>query len=217
MATASVTPLDIPAAELLRRVRAGEAAVLDELYRAYRVAFGKWSAARYPTLRADEIADAFQDAVVAFYENITSGRLTELMVSPKTYVFTLGERFCQKSEKKSTRTINNLTPLGIKGTNELDMLTAEPLAPYALTLADDPFGLAESAAAGVEATNFATIERAMHGLRPECHRLLTAVYYDGLAQDELLETFGYRAPSVLATRKSQCLARLRALCGIERT
>ena len=212
----SVVRSDLSPAEFLARLRAGDPRPLDDLYRLHRPAFGKWAGARHPGLRDADLADAFQEAVVTLYENIASGRLTELTASPRTYVFGLAERFCLKAEKTSAKTVNNLTPSGIKGSDDSEfddsMFTLSDFSALVEPLAQDPYALDEREE--VEADHLARIGRALHQLFPGCRRLLTAVYYEGLPTEALLEAFNYQTLNVLASRKSQCLDRLRALCGV---
>ncbi len=207
----SVVRSEASPAELLARLRAGDSRPLDDLYRIHRPAFVRWAGARHSGLSEADLADAFQSAIIAFYENITSGRLTELTAQPSTYVFALGERFCLKLEKTSAKTINNLTPSGIKGNDNSEMPDPNDFSHFA-DLPDDPFELAEFESSQTEQAE--PVARALRQLPPDCHRLLTTVYYGDVQREELMAAFGYQSPNVLAVRKSQCLARLRTLCGV---
>ena len=210
MALRVVRP-ELSPAELVARLRAGDSEPLTELYRLHRGAFLDWARRRHPTLCDDDLADVFQDAIVVFYENISSGQLTTLSAAPKTLIFLYGDRQCQRLKKNNARTVNISTPSGIKGMEFLEPneLSAAVGAPDELL--DDPFGLAETVA--TDHARATTVARALRQLSPDCHRLLTAFYYEGQSLADLTVAHNYRDTYVAAARKSQCLARLRTLCG----
>ncbi len=210
MALRVVRP-ELSPAELVARLRAGDSEPLTELYRLHRGAFLDWARRRYPTLTDDDLADAFQEAIVRFYENISSGHLTTLSASPKTLIFLIGDRQCVRVRKNNARTVNISTPSGIKGMEFLEShdLPAAVGAPDELL--DDPFELADTIAA--DSIRAEVVARALRQLSPDCHRLLTAFYYEGQSLADLTAAHNYRDTYVAAARKSQCLARLRTLCG----
>ena len=75
---------------VIARIRSGDEQPVTEIYRAYRNDFIYWAVRNYGI--TEEIArDVYQMAVVIFYENIRSGKLTQLQSSVKTYLFGIGK------------------------------------------------------------------------------------------------------------------------------
>jgi DNA-directed RNA polymerase specialized sigma24 family protein len=198
--------------ELFARLRAGETNLIEELYRTLRKPFFVWAGRRYPNLSSDDLADAFQDAIVSLYENISSGKLTTLNASIQTIVFSFGERKCMRTARNSWRAVNVSHPSGIKGM-ETPESGAEPmLNSLAEELSEDPFGLAEDAEE--QSQRQALMKRALKQLSIDCQRLLADFYYEGQTLALLAEANGHRDVKVTASRKSFCLSRLRTLCNV---
>ena len=63
---------------------------LKEIYTSYRNEFLLW-AVRHHSCTMDEAMDVFQQSVIIFYENIVSGKLTEITTQVKTYIFSIGK------------------------------------------------------------------------------------------------------------------------------
>ena len=60
--------------------------IYDELRPAFIAYFGN----RYSFLRAEDIADIYNDSLLAFYQNIENGKLATLTCSIKSYIYTIG-------------------------------------------------------------------------------------------------------------------------------
>ena len=201
---------ELPPDELLARLRTGDQRPLNALYEQHRLTFLKWAAHRHPKLAEEDLIDAYQDAMLTFYEHIVSGRLVELTSTPQTYLFRLGDRRCQLFSRKTGKIVKVLATLSINGMDnpELDRLLA--LHPDYADLPADPFDLLDRHTDASRA--YEEIARRMQSLPRECRRLLTAVYYESQPTAALITEFEYRDTGVLYARKSHCLARLRTLC-----
>lgn len=198
-------------AELLARLRAGDSRPLDELYRSHRGRFDHWVRQRVAGLTDDDVADGFQQAVITFYEHVVSGHLHTLTAAPSTYVFRIGERICYAAKNKVAGPIKFLPLSDIKGI-ENDPAMPDTLLTAFLTTAD-PRDADDPEIAGARVDQ---VDRALRQLSADCYRLLTAFYYDAQPLPALSAEFGHRDPEVTAVRKSQCLAKLRTLCGVTR-
>lgn len=207
-------------ADVLARLRSGDNSPLEELYRRHRRVFLNWSGFRYESLSEVDRLDAFQQAVVTFYEQVASGRLRVLSASPATYVFRLADRHCQKISKKSGRTINISWPSDINSVGiDADRLSMSPDTSLVSVhspdrLLDDPFGILLDDDTDDDAA-LARRERVQRGLRQltaDCRELLVAFYYHAQPLATLTAELGHRDEAVTRTRKSQCLKRLRDWC-----
>jgi RNA polymerase sigma factor (sigma-70 family) len=76
--------------KLQHAVTDGNHAVFGDLYAAYRTDFIRFGCKKSGCTE-EECADAFQEAVIALYENIRDRRLTEMNSSVKTYLFSIGK------------------------------------------------------------------------------------------------------------------------------
>lgn len=75
---------------LQHAITEGNHAVFGDLYAAYRNDFIRFGCSK-TGCSEEECADAFQEAVIALYENIRDKRLTEMNSSVKTYLFSIGK------------------------------------------------------------------------------------------------------------------------------
>ncbi|MBK8242347.1 MAG: sigma-70 family RNA polymerase sigma factor [Saprospiraceae bacterium] len=85
----------------------GNMEVLDQVYASYKPAFLNWARQRYPSTNQQDIVDSWHDAVIAFYEQVISKKLTVLTCELKTYLFTIGYRSLIKKHKKIQRIIED--------------------------------------------------------------------------------------------------------------
>jgi DNA-directed RNA polymerase specialized sigma24 family protein len=195
--------------QLLDRLRAGDQRPLDALYQVHRDPFVKWAAERHPELDIEAICDAFQEALITFYENVISGRLQVLTAQPQTYLYRLGERFCHKQKKKRGPIVNVFDHSAIK---EEDSSEGVAFSAVMSQLLDDPFALSDELAEADHQRHI--LKRALQLLTAECHRLLHAYYYADkhISLAELSAELGHTTIGVTTARKSYCLAKLRALC-----
>lgn len=81
---------DISLQNLQQAVSNGDHEVFGNLYSAFRNDFIRFGC-HITACSDEECADAFQDAVVALYENIRDNKLPELNSSVKTYLFSIGK------------------------------------------------------------------------------------------------------------------------------
>ncbi|MBC7448779.1 MAG: sigma-70 family RNA polymerase sigma factor [Hymenobacteraceae bacterium] len=195
-------------ADVLARLRAGDARALDALYRDHRATFTDWAHRRYPDLADDVIADAFQEAVIVFYEHVMSGRLHTLTAAPSSYIFRLGARICVFTKKSLTG------PIKVYPVFSINSMENFLLTDYQLP--DGPTFLDAQDHTAATLERDARVDRALHQLSPDCKRILTGYYFDAQPLAALSAEFGHRDVDVTTVRKSQCLTRLRSLCGVGR-
>ena len=70
-------------------IRAGDERAIDKIYILYKTPFLSWAAPRF-SLSEAELTDCWQDSIIAFYEQVASGKLQTLDVALKTYLFAIG-------------------------------------------------------------------------------------------------------------------------------
>lgn len=88
--------------EILKRIRNGGQQELALIYEKYRAEFLYWIARSFPASMEDS-KDIYQFAILAFYENIRSGKLQHLISSVKTYLFSIGKNIAREYLRKAGR------------------------------------------------------------------------------------------------------------------
>jgi len=88
---------------LLQSLRQGDLTVLDDIYDKHRNDFLRWGASKFRNAQRDDLLDAWQDAVIMFYEQARDGKLTKLVCELKTFLFLIASRRLMKILKKTER------------------------------------------------------------------------------------------------------------------
>jgi RNA polymerase sigma-70 factor (ECF subfamily) len=169
---------------VIARIRNGDEQPVTEIYRAYRNDFIYWAVRNYGIME-DTARDVYQMAVVIFYENIRSGKLTHLQSSVKTYLFGIGKNKIMEelaSQRKAQKLQENFRH--------------EPLP------ADSPEDKEEL---------FKILEVALSELGEPCRTVLDMYYYRNFGIDQIAEALNYKGNDSAKTQKYKCLIRLKKL------
>lgn len=173
--------------DLIRSLLEGGEKVLETLYDLHREAFYRWAGKRFDCSQS-ALEDAWQDAMLVFYDQVRSGRLTALNCSVKTYLFAVGFRVLSASERKQKR---------FSPKDEID----EALQSRAFVFEwEDPW-LEERE----------TLLAAMDELSPHYRQLLKLRYYEGKSLQEVQAELGYNSLNSLSASISRCLKGLKAI------
>jgi len=109
---------------LFEAIKGGRHELLEQLYQDHRAAFLTY-AQRQLYATEDDAADCFQGAVIAFYKNFVSGRLTDLPCGVRTSLFAIGKRLVYRQNQQRHREVPSDPDAGIGLGNdpagELDM------------------------------------------------------------------------------------------------
>ncbi|MFZ7107715.1 MAG: RNA polymerase sigma factor [Bacteroidota bacterium] len=96
--------------------------LIYQVYRRYRPDFIAWAKNQFD-LNEEDAKDIYQDVVLVLWNNIQSGRLTELTCEIKTYLFAIGKNQILNFRKKRDREVT-LEPVhlmnGIENTMEMN-------------------------------------------------------------------------------------------------
>jgi RNA polymerase sigma-70 factor (ECF subfamily) len=169
---------------VIARIRSGDEQPVTEIYRAYRNDFIYWAVRNYGI--TEEIArDVYQMAVVIFYENIRSGKLTQLQSSAKTYLFGIGKNKVMEelaSQRKAQKLQENFRyePLPADSNEEKEEL-------------------------------FKILEVALNELGEPCRTVLDLYYYKNYGIDQIAEALNYKGNDSAKTQKYKCLTRLKKI------
>lgn len=168
---------------VLTAIAADDKAALRRVYEQYREEFQHF-ALRYGAA-PDDIADVYQDAVIAFYENIKAGKVVELKSSIKTYLFSIGKFMLFRKLKKQNRTVSletdQLPELGYDAVDEALNLTARQ----------------------------SLMREALDQLGAKCRQLLLLLYYRRYATEAVMAEMDYSNLNVVKSQKARCMKQLR--------
>ena len=173
--------------DIIERLNSGDNEILKKIYSEYRVEFAGWASRDYG-LQHHEALEVFQLSVVALYENVRSGKLTEMRSSLKTYLFSIGRNKALEFHRLRNKRL-------------IDRIDAQTR----LTDRSDPDEISE------REKLFVLLERAMERIGNPCRELLVLSYRKSLSQNVISEMMGYKDRNTVKTRKYKCLKRLKSI------
>lgn len=143
-----------------------------------------WSGNRYGA--TDEQAkDVFQDAIIAFYQNIVSGKLTELTSTAKTYLFEIGKRKMINLLERERRITYECEPHLMNGRENEDFMNEEN-----------------------KAYSEEQLKEAIANLPDDCQRVLELFYFREYDMDSVAREMGYKNADTAKSKKSLCMKKL---------
>ncbi len=161
--------------------------MIENLYDLYRPDFLSWAGRRFLATPGD-IEDGWQDAVVIFYENVLSGKITEIeKCNLKTFLFAIGNNKLLKNYERKKRL---LLP------GNLDKILQEHAQNMKFDFDDALEEKRERLRAG------------MDQLSPRCSELLIQRYYHQKDITELKEIFQYASENTVSVTINKCIEKL---------
>lgn len=171
--------------DLIKQIKNDGQEALVKIYQDHRIDFIKWAMQSFQCSQ-EEAEDTYQDTIIAFYENVTNGRLTTLSCSFKTYLFAIGKNILLGIAKKKGRTVmqgNDIPEIADK-----DVLILEKIS------------LNERQQ---------EILKALESLGEPCQTILRLYYYDKLSIKKIVQKLQYKSENVVKVQKVRCMKRLR--------
>jgi RNA polymerase sigma-70 factor (ECF subfamily) len=83
-------------------IKNGGQPALGKVYATYRSEFISWMTRTYP-ISEDDCKDIYQVTILIFYDNVRSGKLTDMASSIKTYLFGIGKNLARENMRKAKR------------------------------------------------------------------------------------------------------------------
>ena len=169
---------------IIQEIKAGNQQVIVLLYKEYRDEFIQFAIKNYGLSR-EELKDVFQDTIIAFYENIASGKLEYLSSDVKTYLFAIGKR--QASNHK-----RNLFKIGNLSTD------------------DDIKAILTDIAEEMEQPNELedVVKKVLSELPDQERRILELFYYEKKSMEEIASIMGYANANSMKKKKSLILKKV---------
>jgi RNA polymerase sigma factor (sigma-70 family) len=175
---------------LIRSLQEGDSGVLDQLYDRYRGEFITWCSRHFKGLDREDFIDAWQETVIAFYDQVISFRLTVLTCEVKTYLFIIGRRYVIKQMEKAKRTVH-VDPLEETFSLVADTVTFDW---------EDP-----------DSEKKEMVGRAMKQLSEQCKSALMMRFAEGLSVPEIMQKSGYPNLNTVSATLSRCLRKLKEM------
>lgn len=169
-------------------LKQGSDTLLKQIYEDNRDKFINY--AKQYNLSDNDIADVYQDAYIAFYDNVMSGRIQSFTSTISTYIISIGKYLILNKLKKNNRTINP----------DFDISVTKPKEELIDNLDIDREELT---------TQQQLLYKYYNTLGKKCQKLLDLFYYRGFTIKDILESGTYRSENVIKSTKSRCLKTLK--------
>jgi RNA polymerase sigma factor (sigma-70 family) len=133
------------------------------------------------------MVDAFQEAIIAFYEYCMKGKYDQRRSSPKTMLFGIARYALLNAKKKQARMIvmEDMSDLRLEG-EILEHFREEELT-----------------------EKQSRIKEGLAILNENCRQIIRLFYYYQYSIESIVEEMGYQNGNVVRSHKSRCLKRLR--------
>jgi RNA polymerase sigma-70 factor (ECF subfamily) len=164
---------------------------LKKVYSLYRNEFILWAMRNY-TCTNEEAQDIFQQVVVIFYENIKTGRLTEITNTVKTYLFSIGKNKILELLRKRKRS-----------------MSAE-ISDYFI---DTNIFYGEGDDYSIKELDMVT--NCLNKLGDPCKALLVHCFYHNHSMTEISDLLDYKNSDTAKNMKYKCIQRLKKLFNSE--
>ncbi len=178
--------------EVARQIKGGDAKSIEKIYDQYRDAFLSWALSNYSIPEEDAI-DCWQDSVIVFYEQAVQGKLDNISVASKTYLYAIGKnkilellRKQSNQKKRESGFAENISfgegqSIGYPDLEELSDERKEQLL------------------------------RAINALSPKNQELLVKKYYEGMGLEEIKTTGQYKSINAVSASISRALKNLKTV------
>lgn len=164
--------------EIIQRIRAGDESVLAYLYRENRKSIEHHVVSNNGT--TDDAADILQDAVIVFWQKVTSGEFT-LEAKINTFIYSICKNLWLKALRKNRRMMN--TDFQNDGQNVQAEETGEEI---------------------ISSMDYKKIEECLDKIGKTCKKILMLYYYDKRPMEEIAKIMGLANDKVAKAKKYQC-------------
>lgn len=170
--------------ERLEKIKKGDDTSIAQLYNECRTVFITF-ANKYGIYEQEAI-DIYQDAIVAFIENIQKGKINELKSAVSTYLIAIGKFMIFKKLKKQ-------------------------LVEQELNVELDYSFYWDDYSAEQQEEQVQLLQQYFKQLGEQCKKIITLFYYEEKKLDQIVELLGYENKEVVKSQKSRCLKQLKNL------
>jgi len=181
--------------ELIAALRAGRVQVLEDLYTVYRTNFFHWAAQRFDVNRQD-MEDAWQEAVTAFYTQVMFGKLTALRYEVRVWLFAVAYKRLLNNNRKLKRILwkDSIDDVLQGDASWLDYQENQ-----------------------IREEKKESLQTAMKTMSDQCREMLVQRYFQEKSIEEIQEDWEHNSANTTSATLSRCLKRLKNLIKTART
>ena len=163
--------------------------IITETYNKYRKPFICF-AERNHALSKEDSEDIYQDAMIAFHQNVINGKIDILTVPLQSYVFAIGINKIRDHYRKKYKIAET--------SNHPEILSS-----------DDEMHLYffEKEEDAVSKRNM-VIYNTVSQMENPCKKILSLVYWHKKSMKEIAEQMNYSSPDVAKSQKSRCMRKI---------
>jgi len=166
---------------------------ITELYNEHKTPFISYSIKNFDITR-DIAEDIYQDAFLALHQNVQNGKLEDLTVPLRSYLFQIGKNKIYDHFKKAKKEV------------EIEKISHILSSDGELGNFDSIYADEESPSKQKELIVYNTIRQ----LESPCKEVLSYYYWDKKSMKEISELMDYSSADVAKTQKSKCMKRIKA-------
>jgi len=181
--------------DVIAALRSGQTQAVEDLYARYRADFFRWGSRRFDANRHD-LEDAWQDAVIAFYTQVMSGKLTSLRYEARVWLFSVGYKRLLNHRRKIKR---------ILWQDEID---------EALRHDTSWLDFQENHVHSEKKESLHTALKTMSG---QCQEMLMQRYFMEKSIEEIQQEWEHNSANTTSATLSRCLKRLKDLIKTAQT
>ncbi|WP_130735803.1 RNA polymerase sigma factor [Flavobacterium sp. J27] len=169
-------------------LRSGNDKFYSILYKEHKDAFMNY--ARKFGLTEEEMEDIYQEALIVFYENIATGKLTSFESTIRTYIFSIGKYKIHELLRTKKKLINTIVLDEIENMEAIENWnnTEAQLDQYQEQL-----------------------KFAFKNLGKRCQRILELFYTENKSIKEIVQLENYENENTVKAQKSRCMKSLREM------
>ena len=177
----------LPFAKLRTLGKAAFNREFTQIYDELRPAFIAYFSSRYSLLRSEDIEDIYNDSLLAFYQNIESGKLATLNCSIKSYVYTIGRN-------KAVDLIRSRHPEAHVSADTIEMY--------------DRVNAIWEEANETEREKQNAVRHIVNKMVEPCRTILNLFYFEMETMKVIAQQMRYASADVAKTKKSQCMTKV---------
>ncbi len=163
--------------------------VIEVLYASYRHEFFQWASRRFQVTEQD-FEDAWQESVLAFFEQVRSRKITMLRCSVRTWLFAVGYKrlltYGRKKKRIFWKDAVDEALVANAGLFDFQWDTSVP----------DEWEL---------------VEQAIQTLSPQCREVLVQRFYEGKKIPAIMAALGHNSENTTSATLSRCLKKLKEM------
>jgi len=171
----------------LELIKKGDKKTLKAIYEENRKRFINF--AKKQGLTVEDAKDVYQDSIIAFYENISTGKIQTLQSSVSTYLFGIGKNLIQYQIRLNSRQKTSSTIKISELKEELDVNFLRENVTKEQRL----------------------LQKGLKKMGAKCIEILELFFLGGYVLDEIVEFLHYKNKKVLTSQKSRCISQLKEI------